>query len=71
MHKPTFTESDLDYMSVVDAALYRRGHRWAYALSLTICLLLASLLVWTNYAILDEVTRGMGQVIPSQRVQVI
>lgn len=71
MHKPTFTESDLDYMSVVDAALYRRGHRWAYALSLTICLLLASLLVWTNYAILDEVTRGTGQVIPSQRVQVI
>ena len=71
MRKPTFTESDLDYMSVVDAALYRRGHRWAYVLSGTICLLLASLLVWTNYAILDEVTRGMGQVIPSQRVQVI
>jgi membrane fusion protein, adhesin transport system len=71
MHKPTFTESDLDYMSVVDAAMYRRGHRWAYVLSGTICLLLASLLVWTNYAILDEVTRGMGQVIPSQRVQVI
>lgn len=71
MRKPTFTESDLDYMSVVDAALYRRGHRWAYVLSGTICLLLASLLVWTNYAILDEVTRGTGQVIPSQRVQVI
>jgi len=58
-------------MSVVDAAMYRRGHRWAYALSMTICLLLASLLVWTHFAILDEVTRGMGQVIPSQRVQII
>lgn len=58
-------------MSEVDAAMYRRGHRGAYLLSLTICLLLASFLVWANFAVLDEVTRGQGQVIPSQRVQVI
>lgn len=58
-------------MSEVDAAMYRRGHRWAYVLSLTICLMLAAFLIWTHFAILDEVTRGMGQVIPSQRVQVI
>lgn len=71
MRNPVYSESDLEYMSVVDAAMYRRGHRWAYVLSLTICLLLGSLLVWTHFAILDEVTRGMGQVIPSQRVQII
>ena len=71
MRKPFYSESDLEYMSVVDAAMFRRGHRWAYVLSATICLLLGSLLIWTHYAILDEVTRGMGQVIPSQRVQVI
>lgn len=71
MPSPKLSESDLKYMSEVDAALYRRGHPFAYVLSLTICLLLASLLVWTHFAILDEVTRGMGQVIPSQRVQVI
>jgi len=71
MRNPVYSESDLEYMSVVDAAMYRRGHRWAYVLSATICLLLASLLVWTHYAILDEVTRGMGQVLPSQRVQII
>ena len=66
-----FSENDLEFMSDVDAALYRRGHRWAYVLSLTICLLLGAFLAWTHYAVLDEVTRGMGQVIPSQRVQVI
>jgi len=71
MRDKVYSDSDLEYMSVVDAAMYRRGHRWAYALSMTICLLLASLLVWTHFAILDEVTRGMGQVIPSQRVQII
>ena len=71
MRNPVYSESDLEYMSVVDAAMYRKGHRWAYVLSATICLLLGSLLVWTHFAILDEVTRGMGQVIPSQRVQVI
>jgi adhesin transport system membrane fusion protein len=66
-----FSETDLEFMSDVDAALYRRGHRWAYVLSLTICLLLGAFLLWTHYAVLDEVTRGMGQVIPSQRVQII
>ncbi|MDY0227161.1 MAG: HlyD family type I secretion periplasmic adaptor subunit [Desulfomicrobium apsheronum] len=71
MSNRVYSESDLEYMSVVDAAMYRRGHRWAYVLSATICLLLGSLLAWTHFAILDEVTRGMGQVIPSQRVQII
>lgn len=71
MTNKKYTDDDLDYMSEVDAALYRRGHGWAYVLSLTICLLLAVFLLWTHFAILDEVTRGMGQVIPSQRVQII
>ncbi len=71
MHKPLFSEHELEFMNEVDAALFRRGHRWAYVLSLTICFLLGSFLVWTHFAILDEVTRGTGQVIPSQRVQVI
>ncbi len=58
-------------MNETDAALHRRGHRWAYVLSILIYLMLGTFLVWTHFAILDEVTRGDGQVIPSQRVQVI
>ncbi len=29
------------------------------------------LLVWANFAVLDEVTRGEGKVIPSRQVQVL
>lgn len=71
MSKTDYSDPELEFMSEVDAALYRRGHRWAYVLSLTICLLLAAFLIWAHYAVLDEVTRGLGQVIPSQRVQII
>lgn len=62
---------DLEYMNAVDAALARRGTPSAYLLSLVVCLLIIAFVVWARYAVLDEVTRGMGQVIPSQHVQVI
>ena len=58
-------------MNVVDAALARRGKPSAYLLSLTVCLLIIAFVIWARYAVLDEVTRGMGQVIPSRHVQVI
>lgn len=61
----------LDYVGEVDAAIYRTGHRFAYLLSFMIFLLLVSFVTWTHFTVLDEVTRGQGQVIPSQRVQVI
>jgi len=71
MPNPFLGENELRFMSEVDAALHRRGHRWTYVLSATTYLMLAAFLVWAHFAILDEVTRGDGQVIPSQRVQVI
>ncbi|MDT8440661.1 MAG: HlyD family type I secretion periplasmic adaptor subunit [Desulfuromonadales bacterium] len=58
-------------MNKVDAAIRRKGHAFAYWLSLTISLLLILFVSWAHFTVLDEVTRGMGQVIPSQRVQVI
>ena len=64
-------QEDLDFMSARQASYYDTGHRFAYILSLTIFLLVLAFLVWANYAVMDEVTRGTGQVIPSQRIQVI
>lgn len=64
-------EEDLFFMSEVDAAVHRRGHAFAYLLSLAVGLLLVLFVAWAHFTVLDEVTRGMGQVIPSQRVQVI
>ncbi len=69
--KHAVDEEDIHFMSSADAAIYRTGHRFAYLLSLATCLLLVSFIFWAKQAVLDEVTRGMGQVIPSQRVQVI
>lgn len=68
---PPVPAEDLAFMSEVDAAIYRTGHSFAYTLSLVVSLLVVSFILWARFTVLDEVTRGMGQVIPSQRVQVI
>lgn len=64
-------EEELFFMTEVDAAIHRRGHTFAYLLSLTIALLMVVFVLWAHFTVLDEVTRGMAQIIPSQRVQVI
>lgn len=63
--------NNIDYVGEVDAAIYRTGHRFAYVISFMICLLLITFVAWAHITVLDEVTRGQGQVIPSQRVQII
>lgn len=63
--------ADVAYMSEVDAALHRAGHPYAYLLSLAIAAVFGIFFIWAAFAPLDEVTRGQGQVIPSQRVQII
>jgi adhesin transport system membrane fusion protein len=64
-------KEDVAFMSDVDAAIHRKGHTMAYLLSVTVCLLIIIFIIWAKNAVLDEVTRGMGQAIPSQSVQVI
>jgi len=62
---------ELEYMSEVDAALYRKGHPLAYIVSVATFLFFFVFVAWAAFAELDEVTRGNGQVIPSQRLQEI
>lgn len=64
-------EEDLLFMSEVDAAIHRKGSSIAFVLTLVIGLLLITFVLWAHFTVLDEVTRGLGQVIPSQRVQMI
>jgi len=45
--------------------------RFAHVLLVAICFAMAAFLIWANWAVLDEVTRGDGKVIPSSQVQVI
>ncbi len=64
-------EEELFFMSEVDAAIQRKGHAFAYLLSMAVGVLLVGFVLWAHYTVLDEVTRGTGQVIPSQRIQLI
>lgn len=68
---PSADPKDLEYMSEVDKALSNKGHPLTYLLSLAVMVFFVVFLVWASWAKLDEVTRGMGQVIPSQRTQEI
>jgi len=62
---------EIDFMPEVEAATRRRGHTFAYVLSLAVCAFSLGAVFWAHSAILDEVTRGQGQIIPSGHNQVI
>jgi adhesin transport system membrane fusion protein len=62
---------DLDFMPDVYAATLRRGSRVAYIMTFVILLFIVVFFVWSYFAVLDEVTRGDGRVIPSSKTQVI
>jgi adhesin transport system membrane fusion protein len=64
-------QSDFAYVNDVRAAVELRTPRTARMLLLVIAAMLVSGLVWANFAILDEVKRGSGRVIPSQQMQVV
>src|SRR3546814_14532668 len=67
----TLFRSDLDFMPDVHAATRQRGRRFAYILTILSVVFFAVMGVWAHYAVLNEVTRGEGTIIPSSRTQVI
>jgi len=66
-----FDRDDLDFMPDVHAATRHRGRRFAYILTVLSVTFFAVMGVWAHYAVLDEVTRGQGTIVPSSRTQVI
>ena len=66
-----FDRDDLDFMPDVHAATRHRGRRFAYILTLLSIAFFGVMGVWAHYAVLDEVTRGEGTIIPSSRTQII
>lgn len=66
-----YDSEDLRYMPDREAALRRRGSRFASVLTMVTFGCVVSLLIWAHFAVLDEVTRGKGTVIPSSKTQVI
>jgi adhesin transport system membrane fusion protein len=66
-----YDSEDLRYMPDREAAVRRSGSRFAYALTIVTFVCLVCLLTWAHFAVLDEVTRGEGTVVPSSKTQII
>ncbi|WP_343560016.1 HlyD family type I secretion periplasmic adaptor subunit [Kiloniella sp. b19] len=64
-------DEDIFFMPDVHAATFRKGRRMAYILTFTSFCFFVTFGVWAHYAIVDEVTRGEGTIVPSRKTQVI
>ncbi len=64
-------QSDFAFSNDVRAAIELRTPRTSRMLLFTALALLAVFLIWAHFAVLDEVKRGNGRVIPSRQMQVV
>ncbi|AMO54573.1 HlyD family type I secretion periplasmic adaptor subunit [Endozoicomonas montiporae] len=62
---------DLEYMSDTSAAMLMKTPRGGRLLIYMMLLAVFTAIIWATVAELDEITRGMGKVIPSSRLQVV
>jgi len=63
--------SDFAFANDIRAAAALRTPRTSRMLLLTFLALLVVFLVWAHFAVLDEVKRGNGRVVPSRQTQVV
>jgi len=64
-------KKDLTYMSSVSEAMLEQAPTGAKYLLWSVAVFVVIALVWANLAELDELSRGEGEIIPSQQLQVI
>ena len=62
---------EVGHMGATDAAWHNFGARSRHFISAVLCGMLVLFILWAAWAEIDEMARAMGQVIPSQRVQII
>lgn len=64
-------QSDFAFSNDIRAAIHLRTPRTSRMLLFTSLALLVVFFVWAHFAVLDEVKRGNGRVIPSRQMQVV
>ncbi|PIE44491.1 MAG: hemolysin secretion protein D [Gammaproteobacteria bacterium] len=69
--KQTIPQEQLDYIRIYDRAAREQHYSGSRIIVLSLVLILVMLVVWAKYATIDEVTRGMGVVIPSGKIQTV
>ena len=62
---------DLDFASEIEGALRRGPHPATRLFLFIIAAVFAAFFFWADRAVLDEVTRGQGRVIPTSQLQVV
>ncbi len=67
----TINSADLDFIKDAKTAVRSEKIRGANFLLVAVAASIISLIVWANYAQLDEVTKGQGKVIPSSSIQTV
>jgi membrane fusion protein, adhesin transport system len=65
------TKAEEDFLPESMVLAPRAVARIAYFLSIIVLTFVAAFVFWANQAVLDEVTRGEGNVIPSGRTQIV
>jgi adhesin transport system membrane fusion protein len=63
--------TDFAFVNDVRAAVELRTPRTARMVLIVTMVMLVAGLVWANFAVLDEVKRGAGRVVPSRQMQVV
>ena len=65
------SQSDFTFSNDIRAAIDLRTPRTSRTILFAAAGLMATFLIWANFAVLDEVKRGNGKVVPSQQTQVV
>ena len=63
--------TDFAFINDVRAAVEMRTPRTSRMLLIATVIMLFAALLWANFAVLDEVKRGAGRVVPSRQIQVV
>ena len=66
-----YSRTDIEFMDSLSAAVLSDNPSKTNILLYAVALVVISLIVWANYAELDERTQGLGRLIPSRQIQVI
>lgn len=66
-----YTEEDLQYMESLSAAVLQKAPVKSKILLWIMISVIVLLIIWANFAHVDELARGVGKVIPSQQIQTV
>lgn len=71
VQKKNYDANDLRFMSSLSEAVLAKSSSASKKILYVIFLAIAWLLIWANFAEIDEITRGQGSIVPSGKNQVV